>query len=141
MDELLGREKRVKISAENAVPEFKQMLATTEDINAIKDASNQMADIIRSYIRHSIGDSGYGRATEAVRVMREELTELEEPGIFNDFMTDLKKKIFGGELGGERREMWLRIRANRLGLIDERTSPLSDVTEEAAKAVSFSMQS
>lgn len=138
VEELLGNEKRIRISPENAIPEFKQMLAMTEDVNGIKDASRQMADIVQDYIRHSLGDSAYGRAVEAIRVMKEELTELEEPGIFNDFLSGLKEKIRKGELGGDRREMWLKMRNNRLGLIEKKTSDFSKVTEEEAKAVRFS---
>ncbi|KAJ9637209.1 ATP-dependent DNA helicase yku80 [Coniosporium tulheliwenetii] len=134
VEELLGREKRQKISAENAIPEFKQMLATTEDIGTIKDAAKQIGSIIQSYIRHSVGDSGYKRAVEAIRVVREEMTELEEPGVFNDLIRDLKTKILGEELGGDRKEMWWLVRANRLGLIDKRMSPLSEVEEDEAKA-------
>lgn len=135
VEELLGREKRIKISAENAIPEFKQLLATTEDSGAIQEASKQMITIIENYIRHSTGDSGYGKAVEAIRVMKEELNDLEEPGIFNDFMLQLKEKLLGGKLGGERREMWWRIRANRLGLLDKKSSDRSEVSEEDAKAV------
>jgi ATP-dependent DNA helicase 2 subunit 2 len=135
VEKLLGSEKRMKISADNAIPEFRQLLATTEDTGAIEDASKQMITIIENYIKHSTGDSGYARAAEAIRVMREELDELEEPGIFNDFMRRLKKKILKGELGGERREMWWQIRRNRLGLIDKKSNPQSDITEEDAKAV------
>lgn len=133
IEELLGREKRVKLSPENAVPEFKQALNTTDSVEDIKSITNQFSTIIQDYIRHSMGDNGYGRAVEAVRVMKEELIELEEPGVFNDFMRNLKKKIFAEELGGDRKEMWYRIRVNKLGLIDKRTTDLSDVTEEEAK--------
>ncbi|EKG17347.1 Ku70/Ku80 arm [Macrophomina phaseolina MS6] len=133
IEELLGREKRVKLSPENAIPEFKQALNTTESVEDIKNITKQMSTIIQDYIRHSMGDSGYGRAVEAIRVMKVELMELEEPGLFNDFMRDLKKKIFTGELGGDRKEMWYRIRVNKFGLIDKRATDLSNVTEEEAR--------
>lgn len=136
IEELLGREKRVKLSPENAVPKFKQALNTTDSVEDIKSITNQFSTIIQDYIRHSMGDNGYGRAVEAIRVMKEELIELEEPGVFNDFMRNLKKKIFTEELGGDRKEMWYRIRVNKLGLIDKRTTDLSDVTEEEGKKVS-----
>ncbi|KAI9822026.1 MAG: ATP-dependent DNA helicase II subunit 2 [Thelocarpon impressellum] len=136
VDELLGREKRTKITAENAIPEFKQMLALTEDPNAINDASKQMSKVIYSQIEHSLGDSGYGQAIEGMRVMREELIALEEPAIFNDFVRDLKQKLLAGELGGDRREMWWEIRKTRLGLIDKKQSDVSEATEEEAKLVS-----
>lgn len=137
IEELLGREKRVKLSPENAVPEFKQALNTTDNVEDIKSITNQFSTIIQDYIRHSMGDNGYCRAVEAIRVMKEELIELEEPGVFNDFMRNLKKKIFAEELGGDRKEMWYRVRVNKLGLIDKRTTDLSDVTEEEAKKVSW----
>ncbi|KAL1633653.1 ATP-dependent DNA helicase yku80 [Neofusicoccum ribis] len=133
VEELLGREKRVKISAENAVPEFKQALKMTDNVEDIKSIAKQLSSIIQDYIRHSMGDNGYQRAIEAIRVMKEEMLELEEPGVFNDFLKDLKKKVFAEELGGDRKEMWYRIRVNKLGLIDKRATSLSDVTEEESK--------
>lgn len=142
VDALLGAENRrtpksTKISRDNAIPEFKQLLASTEDAAAIKDAAMQMGDIIRTYIRYSVGDSGYGRAIEAMRVMREEMLELEEPEIWNDFIKALKRDLLRSAecLGGERREMWWLTRGNRLGLIDRRMSEVSDVGEEEAKDV------
>jgi ATP-dependent DNA helicase 2 subunit 2 len=135
VEELLGRQKRVKISAENAIPEFKQMLATTEDLGAIQDASKQMSQIIMSQIKHSLADSGYGRAIEGLRVMKEELTALEEPGIYNDFVKELKQKLLAGDLNGDRREMWWEIRKNQVGLITKKLSSLSGVTDEEAKQV------
>jgi ATP-dependent DNA helicase 2 subunit 2 len=47
-------------------------------------------------------------------------------------LRELKRKIMAEELGGNRREMWWFIRKNRIGLIDKRASPVSDVTEEEA---------
>ncbi|KAH0556896.1 hypothetical protein GP486_005318, partial [Trichoglossum hirsutum] len=133
VEELLGRQKRTKISAENAIPEFKQMLDTTEDLDAIQDASKQMSQIILSQVKYSLGDSGYSRAIEGLRVLREELTALEEPGIYNDFIKDLKQKLLAGDLNGDRREMWWEIRRNQVGLITKRLSSLSEVTDEEAK--------
>lgn len=140
VEELLGREKRVKLSAENAIPEFKQALNTTDSVEDIKNIADQFSVIIQDYIRHSMGDSGYQRAVEAIRVMKEEMLELEEPGVYNDFMRELKKKIIAEELGGGRKEMWYKIRVNKLGLIDNRATDLSDVTEDDAKKVSSSVE-
>lgn len=135
VDALLGREKRAKITTENAIPEFKQMLETAEDIGAIEDAAKQMGTIIRSLITHSLGDSGYGRATANLATMREELINMEEPSLYNEFVKDLKKRLLGGELGGDRRDMMWEIRKARLGLIDKNASEVSDVTEEQMKEV------
>lgn len=137
IEELLGKEKRSKINADNAIPEFKQILSTTEDLSQIRDAVKQMAVIVQTYIRHSVGTSAYARAVEAIRVMKEEMVEFELPDLFNDFIRDLKKQIMAGELGGDRSEMWYNIRVNKLGLIDKKLSELSDVTPEEAKTVSL----
>ena len=109
------------------------MLANSEDPNVISGASKQMSTLVQDWIRSSLGDSGYSRAIEGIRVMREELNEFEEPGIFNDVVRDLKKKLLAGDLGGDRTEMWWLMRVNRLGLIDNRMNPVSGVTEEEAK--------
>lgn len=133
VDKLLGQEKRVKISIQNPIPEFKQMLDTTEDPNGIQDAANQLSAIIEMRIKDSFGDDAYGQALEELRVLREELIDMEEPGIYNDFMTSLKKKLLGDSLGGDRREMWWQLRKNQLGLIETKQHPMSKVTSEEAK--------
>ncbi|KAK7615038.1 putative Ku family DNA helicase [Phyllosticta paracitricarpa] len=137
---LLGdsRPKKAKITSENAVPEFKQALSAVEDPTAIEGIADQLAKIIHGYIKESMGDRDYGRAVEAIRVFKEEMVDLEEPRIFNDFLKELKEKITNGELGGDRREIWYLVKVNRLGLIDKKTSELSDVSEEEAKTVSRS---
>ncbi|QSS63425.1 Ku family DNA helicase [Histoplasma capsulatum] len=134
VQELLQTEKRVKISPDNAIPEFKQSLVSSQDIDAVKDAVKQMSSIIESQIRHSLGDANYDRAIEGLGTMKEELVAFEEPALYNDFIRNLKTKLLGNDLGGDRREMWWYIRKNRLGLIDKRLSELSDVTEEEARA-------
>lgn len=140
VDALLGREKRAKITTENAIPEFKQMLETAEDISSIEEAAKQMGAITRSLITYSLGDSGYGRAIANLATMREELINMEEPALYNDFVKDLKKRLLGGELGGDRRDMMWEIRKAKLGLIDKRASEVSDVTEDEATEVRISQE-
>lgn len=131
VDDLFRQQpKRAKISSENSIPEFKQTLARAEDIENIKDAVKQMAAIIENQIKDSFGNNNYDRVVEELGVMRSELTELEEPVLYNDMLRGLKMKIMAEELGGERREMWWSIRRNRLSLIDKKVSAVSDVTEE-----------
>ncbi|KAJ0342921.1 ATP-dependent DNA helicase II subunit 2 [Colletotrichum chrysophilum] len=133
VDALLGTApKRAKISPENAIPEFKQALDTAEDIAQIKHAAAQMGSIVRSLVTDSFGYANYARAAENLGVLREGLIDMEEPGIYNDFMRDLKKKMLSGELGGDRREMWWKIRTSRLGLIDQSASEVSKVTSDEA---------
>jgi ATP-dependent DNA helicase 2 subunit 2 len=123
------------ISAENSVPEFKRAMAVAEDMAEIEDATKQLGQIIRQFITDSFGDALYARAKENMGVMRQELINLEEPGLYNAFVRDLKKRLLSGELGGDRREMWWNIKVSRLGLIDQGLSEVSKVTKEEADEV------
>lgn len=132
VEDLLRKEKRTKIDPENAIPEFKQALAITDSLDSVKDFMKQMTAIVEDQIRHSFGDSAYARAVEELGVMRQEMIELEEPGLYNDMLGELKRKIMAEELGGNRREMWWFVRKSRVGLIDNKASHVSNVTEEEA---------
>lgn len=136
MEELLHKEKRPRISPNNAIPEFKQTLANTEDINAVKEAVKQMCAIIEDQIKYSLGDINYEKVIEELGTMREELVDFEEPILYNEFLHKLKRKLLGDELGGDRRELWWLIRKTRLGLIDSKLSEQSEVKEEEAREVS-----
>jgi hypothetical protein len=96
-----------------------------------------MASIIETQIKHSLGDANYERVVEGLGTMREELVDYEEPTLYNDFLTSLKGKILSEELGGDRQELWWLVRKSKLGLIDQNTSEVSNVTEDEAKEVSF----
>ena len=121
------------ISADNAIPEFKQMLDNSENLGTVEDAVKQMKAIVEKRITDSFADLAYERALEEISVVRQEIIELEVPGLYNDMLRDMKRKLFSDELGGNRREMWFRIRNNRLGLIDKRLSNVSDVTQQEAE--------
>ena len=70
---------------------------------------------------------------EELRVLRDEMIDLEEPMIYNHFIKDLKQKLLTEKLGGDRREMWWEIRKAKLGLIEKNVSEHSNVREEEAK--------
>lgn len=134
-------QKQGQISKGNAVPEFKQVLQSlakaNEDEGIIK-AVNEMGDIVQSLIKESTGDGNYDQAIESIGVMREQMIGLELPEIYNDFLKRLKTRILSEELGGNRKEMWLRIRyPGRLGLITSAQSEASTVTSEEARIVSL----
>jgi len=140
IDALLGESKRTTtaISSDNAIPEFKQILATADDDATVENAAKQMGEIVRKLIRDSFADVFYARAAENLRVMREELVSLELPGLYNDFLRGLKKSILSGELDGDRREMWFKyIVGGHLGLVTQDESEVSEVTAEEANAVSY----
>ncbi|KAL1843419.1 hypothetical protein VTJ49DRAFT_1769 [Mycothermus thermophilus] len=110
IDALLGEKPRKTISSENAIPEFKQMLATAADDATVESAAKQMGEIVRKLVRDSFADVLYPRAAENLHVMRDELIALELPGVYN-----------------------------KLGLITEDESEVSEVTAEEAKAFATSM--
>ena len=87
-------------------------------------------------MKHSVGDSSYGRAVEAIRVFKEEMIEMEEPDLFNEWIRRFKERLLKAELGGDRKEMWWLVRVHKLGLIHRGLSDVSKVSEEDAKAVS-----
>ena len=121
---------------ENAVPDFKRALASTEEVSEIEDAAKQMGAIVRSLITDSFGDGKYGQAVECMGTMRDELVNLEEPDVYNSFARDLKKSLLSGALGGDRRDFWFKMRFLRLGLVDQDQSETSKVTPEEADEVS-----
>jgi len=132
VDALLGNPSRVSIDPANLIPSFKQALAASDDLEAIQDACDAMGREIKALIKNSVGDSAYGRALEALRVMRDEMVELEEPEIWNVWVRGLKGELLEGKLGGNRRDMWWKIRGSRVGLVDEKRSIVSEVSEEEA---------
>lgn len=134
VDSLLGEEKLGKISPDNPIPDFKNTLDRADDESQFEDAAKQMGTIIRSLITDSFGSSKYERAVECMGAMREGLSNLEEPAIYNNFVKELKKSLLSGELGGDRRDFWFKIRMSRagLGLIDQKEAEESDVTSAEA---------
>lgn len=132
--------KKKRISKDNAVPEFKQIVQSLAEANedeAIHEAVKDMERIIHSLITESMGDSNYDRALENIGVMRGQMIDLEMPELYNQFLKDLRTEIKSEALGGDRRDMWYRVRTNgRLGLITNRQSEPSKITEQEASSVS-----
>jgi ATP-dependent DNA helicase 2 subunit 2 len=122
-----------RIDPQNAVAGFKQNLESTDDMDEVKNAFKQLKFIVLDWVKHSVGESKYGQATEAIGAMREEAIELEEPEFYNDFLRELKQKIFGMELGGDRAAMWYDLRKNGMRVIAKEDSSVSEVTTEESK--------
>jgi ATP-dependent DNA helicase 2 subunit 2 len=130
--------KRAKINPDKAISEFKQKVDLADDQVDIEDAIKQMGTIIYGMVTKAFGDQDYDRAIEHIGVMRETSIDYEYPDLFNSFITDFKRRLLSGELGGDRRELWWKIKTARLGLIDQSTSEHSKVMpEEAAEASSI----
>ena len=130
------KKQRAKISAANAIPEFKQAADSaysSGDMGQVQDVADQMGDIVRDYIRTSFGEYKYDMAVEAIRVLREESIEMEIFEWYNGFLTKLKGQLLRDELGGNREDMWWKIRLNRLGLITKKEVGASEIDDEAAR--------
>lgn len=124
-----------RITMENSIPDFKHNLRESSEYGEVEDSAKQLGGIIKSFISTSLGDSGYDRALENLGVMRQQMASYEFPEIYNNFLRDLKGQLLsGGELGGDRRAMWNRIKYSRnLGLIHQGQLPeASKVTEAEA---------
>lgn len=134
VEDLFRKEKRTRISPDNAIPEFRQTLAFTTDLDAIRDTVKQMTTILEDQIRTSFGEKNDGRVLEGLGLIREEMIGLEEPTLYNDALRQIKSKMVNGDLGGNRKELWWKIRVNKLGLIAQDVSPQSDVDREEADA-------
>jgi ATP-dependent DNA helicase 2 subunit 2 len=134
-----NKESGYKITADNTIPEFKQVLDDTGDIAVVENAVKQVGNIATEMIKFSLGDDKYDRVVEIMQVMRTECIELETPNLYNEFARTLKEKMLSEQLNGDRREMWWKMKKMRLGLIDKRTSEQSDATEEDAQAVSVNL--
>lgn len=117
------------------------MVEYANEESEIEDAAKQMGGIICSLITNSLGDSGYDRAVENLGVFRDTMVRWEMPDLYNSFLTDLKKRMLSGALGGDRRELWWQMKGARatLGLIDQSVSDPSKVTPEEAAEVSVTV--
>lgn len=72
--------------------------------------------------------------------MRRELIDLEEVGMWNEWVRELRKKVLGGDLGGDRKELWREVGRNRVGLVDVdevEGGSTEGVGGEEARMVSF----
>ncbi|KAL8673333.1 MAG: hypothetical protein Q9168_002257 [Polycauliona sp. 1 TL-2023] len=129
-----GDQKKVKLSTQNAIPDFRRLLDSADTIEGLRDAAQQLGKIIEGRIKDSFGDIAYARALEEIRILREEMTEMEEAAVFNAFARHLKRKLLAEELGGNRKDFWWEYRKSKLGLIDNKAAETSDATEEDAKS-------
>jgi ATP-dependent DNA helicase 2 subunit 2 len=125
--------KRVKIDPKNAIPEFKRMLDTPDNMETVKDAVSQISAIIEDDVRESFGEKNYAHALEAMGVLREEMVGLEEAKMYNDFLRGFKQKLLAEELGGNRKDFWFKLRRAHLGLISKEVFEHSDVSKEEAE--------
>lgn len=135
------KRKSTAIDKNNSIPMFKRLIHrfTNEADNAgLENAMKSMGEVVRSLIKDSMGDMDYQRAIENIGALREACIGLEFPELYNDFIKDLKKKIYSDALGKRREEMWKTLRLvgrTSLGLITKSEIDASDVTQDEAEQV------
>ena len=135
VEELFRKEKRTKISPDNAVPEFKQRFDNNSDnMEDLEEAVKEMTEIIEERIRSSFGNQNYDWAVNALGAVREEMVEMEMWKTYKGLLQNLKQKVMAGELGGDRKEFWWKVKSKDLGPITMEESKLSDLSPEEAAA-------
>ncbi|RPA80123.1 SPOC domain-like protein [Ascobolus immersus RN42] len=122
------------VSPTNAIPDFKRALENGDENTDITTLSRSFLGVIEEVVKESIGDSGYERAVEMMAVLRSELIDYDAVEIFNELLNGFKKRLTGGEFGGDRSDFWEVLRKKRLGLIKESEGEGVGVGEEEAKA-------
>ncbi|APA10393.1 hypothetical protein sscle_06g051630 [Sclerotinia sclerotiorum 1980 UF-70] len=131
VEALLGREKRQKITVDNAIPEFKRTLASTDSTESVTKVTREMGDTVRTLLKRSTGNSTWAQAEEYLRVMRTELIDLVEPEVYNNFIEKFKKQLQNEDFD---RMFWFDIvRKNKLGLIHTGEASNTEKTEDEAR--------
>ena len=113
---LAKRAPQPAVDPANPIPSFKQMLDTTRDPAGIQTAAAQLGAVIEQRVRTSVGGTADARVLEEMRVLRAELVEMEAPGVWNAWARAFRAKVLRGELGGERRELWWKVRGEGKGV-------------------------
>ncbi|KAF7879394.1 hypothetical protein EAF04_000590 [Stromatinia cepivora] len=131
VEALLGREKRQKITVDNAIPEFKRALAGTDSTENVTKVTREMGDTVRTLLKRSTGNSTWAQAGEYLRTMRTELIDLIEPEVYNNFIEKFKKQLQNEDFD---RMFWFDVvRKDKLGLIHAGESGNTKRTEDEVR--------
>ncbi|EWC44041.1 hypothetical protein DRE_01393 [Drechslerella stenobrocha 248] len=122
---LEGYTKSLRISKDNAIPEFLQAVESVEQKADIESLVRQMGDIVKSIVKQSVADLQYGQALECLRVLRQECISLEIFELYDAFVKELKQFV-----DGDRRDFWSKVRKEKLGLVLPSEDERSTVTSE-----------
>lgn len=122
-----------EVDPQNPIPSFRQALDLASSLDAITTAAHNFSKIIESHI-DSFGGKDYPRALEELGVLRDEMIELEEVGVYNDVLKEIKGKLVKGDLGGDRRDFWYLVGKERKGLVVGEKGTMGGVGEEEARA-------
>ncbi|KAK6529171.1 ATP-dependent DNA helicase II subunit 2 [Arthrobotrys megalospora] len=126
------RTKSRRIDKSNPVPEFRQMIASVQQREDIKPLVQQMGDIIKDTIRHSVADLQYSRAIECLRILREDCITFEVFELYDTFIRELKSFT-----EADRRDFWSRVRKDKLGLVLPSEDGRSTITIEESNKLYY----
>jgi ATP-dependent DNA helicase 2 subunit 2 len=137
IEKLLRKERPVeqgktRINPNNAIPEFKDIFKTTADMAIIKEAVKQMQQIIEDLVKKDYGQKNYDMILEGLGTIRDETIGMEVPNYYNDVLREFKEKLFRGQLGENRGELWYKIRTGNIGFISKDEEELSEMTRDEA---------
>lgn len=137
VDALFTAKKKTKISPDNAVPEFRQMLDSADSDETMMDAVNQMTTLVEKQISSGFGENNSARAIEYLGVMRKELLELEMPTLYKDAIGKLKEKVLSGKYGPQT-NFWYDVKRAGLAPINKNELDVDNgmSAEEAAAFMS-----
>ncbi|KIW67884.1 hypothetical protein PV04_07099 [Phialophora macrospora] len=135
IEKLLRKERpveqgKIHINPNNAIPEFKDIFKTTADMDIVKEAVKQMQQIIEDLVKRDYGQKNYDMIVEGLGTIRNETIGMEVPNYYNDVLREFKEKLFQGQLGENRGELWYRIRTGNIGFISKDEEELSEMTRD-----------
>ncbi|KAJ9602107.1 ATP-dependent DNA helicase yku80 [Cladophialophora chaetospira] len=136
IDALLSKTRPTKktnnIDPNNAIPDFQRVLASTADMLIIKDTFKEMQAFVEDLVKNDYGQKNYDRVLELLGVMRTEAIGFEVDDFYNEFLCDFKVKLFKGQLGDGRQELWYKIRKGDLGLASKEENATSTMSKAEA---------
>ena len=124
-----GRNKRLHFDSNNAIKDFENYINDGYDPDRLIDGAAELGKILEKRVQESFGDAHYSSALDDMAEFRRLMQEEEAYGVWNAWVKEFKRKLLGKELGGDRREMWFKVREKGVGLLEK-----GGASKEEAKA-------
>ncbi len=118
-----------KISSVNPVEDFNRMINDKHE-DLVKEAIEQMQDVIDTFVQGALMGDMYGRARECVETMRQGAVREDEATLFNDFLRSMQARERSDK---KIREFMDSLRDEGITLISKVETTSSDVLPKQAK--------
>lgn len=106
----------LKTPTSDPVSRFLHEIENALDLNSVHTAAFIFGAAIEDQIWCSSCEPPYTSVVKQLRVLRKTMVEMEEPGIWNTWIKELKSKLLQ-EKKNDCRELWLAMKTGGLGLI------------------------